>query len=290
MGAVDFGRETDAGWDFAVGAGIEPVGAAMIGYRDVGGGGLDLRIAGTAAVTVVIGFGDQEVVVDDAVGRRELGGFVVGLPIEAMRVRCRRAECVEVRLSPVQAYSLLGVSPADLGRGVVDLEDLWGSRALRLREQLADSRTWDERFALTKTFLAQCERPLRTPDPEVLAGWNRIVASRGQVRIGELAESLGWSYKRLGARFEAQIGLAPKRAAMLVRFRHAVDGLLAGRPIADVAVDSGYTDQAHLSRDVSIFTDHTPGALPELYLPAISRQRHRAWGEFFQYRAGSLSR
>lgn len=262
----------------------------MIGYRDVGGGGLDLRVAGTAAVTVVIGFGDQEVIVDDAVGRRRLGGFVVGLPIEAMRVRCRRAECVEVRLSPIQAYSLLGVSPADLGRGVVDLEDLWGARAVRLREQLADSRTWDERFALTKTFLAQCERPMRTPDAEVLAGWDRIVTSHGQLRIGELAESLGWSHKRLGARFESQIGLTPKRAAMLVRFRHAVDGLLAGRPIADVAVDSGYTDQAHLSRDVSIFADHTPGALTALYLPAISQHRHRAWGEFFQYRGGTLDR
>ncbi len=272
----------DTAWDFAGPADAAPPGTAMIGYR---GGGLDLRVAGAPAVTVLIGFGDRELIIDDATGRRALGGFVVGLPLEAMRIRSERTECIEVRLSPLRAYSLLGVPPTDLGRGAVALEDLWGSRARRLRERLAAAGTWDERFAVTTSFLAQCDRVMRSPDPEVLAGWDRILGSRGRVRIGEVAESVGWSRKRLGARFESQIGLTPKRTAMLVRFRHAVDGLLAGRPAADVAADCGYADQAHLCRDVSIFTDHTPGALAGHYRPAIARQRYGAWGKFFQYRA-----
>ncbi|WP_405164398.1 AraC family transcriptional regulator [Nocardia sp. NBC_01499] len=276
MGIV--GREPDRAWDFAGPADAGPRGVAIIGYRDTGGAGLDLRVAGTAAVTVVIEFGGREVIVDDAVGRRALDGFVVGLPVEAMRIRSERAECVEVRLSPIQAYSLLGFAPTDLGRGAVAIEDLWGQQARRLREQLASAGTWDERFALTQSFLAQRDRPMRTPDPEVLASWNRILTSRGQVRIGALAESLGWSHKRLLGRFESQIGLTPKRAAMLVRFRYAVDGLLAGRPAAEVAMECGYTDQAHLCRDVSLFTDNTPGALSAHYQPTIARHRHRAWG------------
>ncbi|PXX57583.1 AraC-like DNA-binding protein [Nocardia tenerifensis] len=276
-------------WDFA-GTTAGPLGAAMIGYRDAGGAGLDLRVAGTSAITVVIGFGDREVMVDDALGRRTLGGFVAGLPMDAMRVRSERAECVEIRVSPVRAYSLLGVAPSELGHGVVSLDDLWGPRAQRLREQLATARNWDERFALTKSFLAQGDRPTHSPDPEVLAGWHRILASHGQVRIGALADTVGWSHKRLLARFESQIGLTPKRAAMLVRFRHAVDGLLAGLPAADVAVDCGYTDQAHLCRDVSAFADHTPGALQTEYLSAIAQHRYRAWGKFFQYRAGTAGR
>lgn len=278
MGTVDFAREPDA-WDFAGPADAVPWGVRMIGYRDVGGAGLDLRVAGTSAVTVVIGFGERTVIVDDALGRRTLDGFVAGLPIGAMRIRSERAECIEVRLSPIQAYSLLGVSPTDLGRGAVALEDLWGRRAHQLREQLAAAGTWDERFAVAKSFLAQCDRPMTT-DPEVRAGWHRILTSGGQVKIGELAGSVGWSHKRLLARFESQIGLTPKRAAMLVRFRSAVDGLLAGKPAAAVAVDCGYTDQAHLCRDVSIFADHTPRALTTHYLPTIAQHRYRAWGNF----------
>ncbi|GAB2697951.1 helix-turn-helix domain-containing protein [Nocardia thraciensis] len=288
MSAIDLGRRRVVERDFAGPFAASPAGAAMIGYRD--GGGLDLRVAGVPAVTLVIEFGDGELVVDDADGSRALGGFVVGLPAEAMRIRTQRAECIEVRLSPIQAYSLLGVPPAELGRAAVGMEELWGRQARQLREQLAAATTWEERFALTKSFLTQRVRPMRVPDPEVIAGWHRVLASRGQVRVAELAESLAWSRQRLWARFESQIGLTPKRAAMLVRFRYAVDGLLAGRPAADVAATCGYTDQAHLCRDVSIFANHTPGALTANYLPAIARERYRAWGTFFQYQAAPVSR
>ncbi|WP_245717689.1 helix-turn-helix domain-containing protein [Nocardia jejuensis] len=281
-------HRTDARWDFAGPVLAAPLDAAIIGYGDMGytgDSGLDLRVAGAAVVTVLIEFGERGLSVEDADGRRALGGFVAGLPVEPMHVRGERVRCVEVRMSPTRAYSMLGIAASDLGRGAVALEDLWGERARRLREQLAAGSTWDERFALTKTFLAQCERPTRTPDPEVLAGWSRILDSGGRVRIGELADSVGWSHKRLWSRFESQIGLTPKRAAMLVRFRSAVDGLVSGRPAADVALDCGYSDQAHLCRDVSAFAARTPGALRASYLPPIARYRHRAWGRFVQYAA-----
>ncbi|GAB2563480.1 helix-turn-helix domain-containing protein [Nocardia heshunensis] len=284
MEHADFGRGVGEGWEVA-GAGAAVRGGAMIGYRDVGRAGLDLKVAGTAAVTVLVEFGGAGLTVDDAVGRRELGGFVAGLPLGAMRLQGAGVECIEVRLSPVRAYSMLGVPPGGLGRGAVSLEKLWGARAGRLRAQLAEAGTWDERFGLMKSFLAQGDQRTATPDPEVLDGWRRILASGGQVRIGELVESAGWSYKRLGARFEAQIGLTPKRAAMLVRFRAAVDGLLAGRAAAEVAVDCGYVDQAHLCRDVGIFAELTPGSLTAEYLPAIARYRYSEWGNFFQYGA-----
>ncbi|WP_233434153.1 helix-turn-helix domain-containing protein [Nocardia yamanashiensis] len=282
MSIQDFGLDPRMSWDFAGPAAGAPPGTTIIGYRDTGAAGVDLRVAGTAAVTVLIEFGGRGLTVDDVAGRRELGGFVAGLPVEPMRIRADRAECVEIRLSPIQAYAFLGVAPKDLGRGALDLDELWGERARRLRERLAAVRSWEERFTVTKSFLAQGDRAPAI-DPEVLAGWNRILGSGGQVRIGELADYVGWSHKRLWSRFESQIGLTPKRAAMLVRFRSAVDGLLAGRRAVDVALDCGYTDQAHLCRDVALFANRSPGVLATHYLPDIARYRYRAWGKFFQY-------
>lgn len=288
MSVAHLDRGPEPKWDVASSA--APRGAALIGYRDLDGAGLDLRVAGTTAITVLVGFGTREVHVEDATGQRALGGFVAGLALDPMRLRSARAECVEIRLPPTRAYSLLGVSPAELGRGAVALDDLWGRRAEELRARLASARDWDERFTVTKAFLAQQDQASHRVDPEVLACWQRILAAHGQVRIGALAASLGWSHKRLWTRFESQIGLTPKRAAMLARFRYAVDGLLAGRAAADVAVDSGYSDQAHLCRDVSIFADDTPGRLKTRYLPAIARHRYQAWGKFFQYRTAPLDR
>ncbi|MEV0076771.1 helix-turn-helix domain-containing protein [Nocardia neocaledoniensis] len=278
-----------AGWDFATPAVARP-GVSMIGYRDVVGGGVDLRVAATTAVAIVIEFGGGDLIVDDTGGRQALGAFVVGLPMDTARVCAERAQCVEVRLSPVLAYHLLDTAPKDLGAGVISAEALWGGRVRRLREQLTLADTWGQRFALTNAFLAQGTHARRAIDPEVIAAWRLVLDSGGQVRVDALAASLGWSRKRLWSRFEAQIGLTPKRAAMLVRFRRAVDGLLAGRPAADVAAACGYTDQAHLSRDVAIFADRTPGALQTGKLPAIAVGRHRAWGTFFQSSAGPLGR
>ncbi|PKV80348.1 helix-turn-helix domain-containing protein [Nocardia fluminea] len=277
------------GWDFAGSAEGGAVGAVILGYRAGPGQGLDLRVAAAPAVTVVIDFGDAEFVVDDAVGRQRLTGLVAGPSLAAMRVRCERAQCIEIRMSPIRAYSLLGVSPRDVGRGVVALEELWGGPARRLRAGLAAASDWDERFALTKSFLAQGDMR-RMPDSEVVASWNGILAARGQIRVADLAASCGWSRKRLWSRFESQIGLTPKRAAMLVRFRCAVDGLLAGRPAVEVAAECGYADQAHLHRDVSLFADSTPGVLAARYLPDIARYRHRAWGTFSQYPPGPFVR
>ncbi|RDI66378.1 helix-turn-helix domain-containing protein [Nocardia pseudobrasiliensis] len=278
-------------WDFAGPADAGPMsGVAMLGFRDRGGAGLDLRVAGAPVVTVLIGFGNDALTVDNADGRQTLTGFVAGLPIKATRIRGERAECVEVRLSPLRARALLGVAPTDLGSAVLGLEDLWGSPVSSLRERLAEAASWECRFDLTKTFLAQRESPSASPDPEVIETWNRIIVSRGQGRVAALAESCGWSRKRLWARFEAQTGLTPKRFAMLVRFRSAVDGLLAGRPAAEVAAACGYTDQAHLCRDVAIFTERPPGALTAQHLPTVARYRHRAWGTFFQYGVASADR
>ncbi|WP_262985045.1 helix-turn-helix domain-containing protein [Nocardia cerradoensis] len=264
-------------------------GLAMLGYRDRGDAGLELRVAVIPAVTVAVDFGGGGLVVETTAGSRASGGMVAGFAGGLTGIRAERAACVEVRMSPLRAYSVLGVGPGELG-AAVGLDEVWGVSAERLRAQLAEAVGWEERFGLARAFLAQRVRPERTPDPEVVAGWDRIVASRGQVRVAEVAEFCGWSRKRLLTRFESQIGLTPKRAAMLVRFRHAVEGLVAGRRAADVAVSCGYSDQAHMSREIASFAGRTPGALARETHTPIGQHRYRAWGTFFQDPAGVAGR
>lgn len=124
----------------------------------------------------------------------------------------RDFECLQVRLSPVVAQAVLGAC-AEVGGTVVALEDLWGRDASRTREQLRAAASWDDRFAIAETALAQRHETGRAVDPEVAFAWGRMRASRGAVRVERLAAELGWSRKRLWSRFRSQIGLTPKRAA-----------------------------------------------------------------------------
>ncbi|MGW6026160.1 helix-turn-helix domain-containing protein [Streptomyces sp. NPDC055099] len=244
-------------------------GVLLAGFRDRSAAGLDMRVIPQPSVTVVVELGDGALAVENMGGSRALRSLAAGLAPGETRIRAERVDCVEVRMSPVSAYSLLGVSPAELDGAVFGLEELWGRHEPRLREQLTCAVEWDDRFALMHEFLVRRQASAPSMDAEVVASWERIVARRGQVRVADLAASCGWSRKRLWSRFTAQVGLTPKRAAMLVRFDRAVRGLSAGRDAVEVAVACGYADQSHLHRDVLAFAGCTPGALGP---PADTRQ------------------
>ncbi|MEU7892186.1 helix-turn-helix domain-containing protein [Nonomuraea sp. NPDC049152] len=223
-----------------------------------------LRMVPHPAVTVLLEFGAGSPVMDYAAGRQQRGSIVAGLGLGSggsVRARGENVECVQVRLSPAIARAVLGVSPADLDGAVVALGDLWGREASRIREQLGDVSSWQDRFALTDALLARRHEAGPPVDPEVAWAWQRIVASRGLVRVDGLAAELGWSRKRLWSRFRSQIGLPPKRAVKLVRFDHAAHRLVAGQDAARVAADGGYADQSHLHRDVVAFTGVTPATV-----------------------------
>jgi len=235
-------------------------GVSMAGFRDRSTAPVDLRAVPHPALTLVIEFG-RSPVVDDGTGHEQRGSLVAGIMPAVLHVRGEDIECLQVRLSPVVAHAALGASPAELDRTVVTLEDVWGRDAARIREQLHDARSWEDRFAITDAMLLRRHETGPLVDPEVARAWERIVARRGRVRVDELALETGWSRTRLWSRFRSQIGLSPKRAARLVRFDHAAHHLAGGVSAAQVAAEGGYADQSHLHRDVLSFTGATPTAV-----------------------------
>ncbi|HUR08681.1 MAG TPA: helix-turn-helix domain-containing protein [Nonomuraea sp.] len=243
-----------------------------------------LRMVPHPAVTLVLEFGAGSPVLDYAAGRQQRGSVVAGPGVGsggAVWARGENVECVQVRLSPVIARAVLGVSPADFDGAVVALDDLWGREASRIREQLSDVSSWQDRFALADALLARRHEAGPPVDPEVAWAWNRIVGGRGLARVDGLAAEVGWSRKRLWSRFRSQLGLPPKRAVKLVRFDHAAHRLVAGEGAARVAADAGYADQSHLHRDVVAFTGVTPATVagePFLAVDDIAWAGHETHG------------
>lgn len=233
----------------------------MAGFRDRVAAGLDKLVLPRPAVVVVIGLGDAPFTIEGARGNRPLASFAASPIPGAARIRGERVECIEMHLSPPAAYALLGASPGELASSVTALEELWGRHERQLRERLADLSSWRERLPLMDAFLRGRAERAPSMAPEVAAVWAHIVASGGRVRVDDLAAYCGWSRKRLWSRFTAQVGMTPKRAAMLVRFDRAARALCAGTSPGDVALACGYADQPHLHRDVLAFAGCTPGAL-----------------------------
>ena len=254
-------RDAAAVWDIAVPSrpGRLP-GVSMAGFRQRAKDLVDLPVVPYPAVTLVVDLGGEPLLVEDATGQPKRGSLAAGLAPGAVRARGRDIECLQVRLSPVVAHAALGAC-SELGQTVVALEDLWGRGAARTQEQLRAAGSWDDRFAIAQAALARRFEAGRAADPEVAFAWTQMAASRGQVRVEQLAAETGWSRKRLWSRFRSQVGLTPKRAARLIRFDHAAHRLAAGHSAALVAADSGYADQSHLHRDAMAFAGVTPTAV-----------------------------
>lgn len=240
-------------------------GVVLAGLRDRGPAPVDHRLDPHPVLTLALACGETALGIDESTGRQHRGSLVTGLGFGvggAARVRAANVEWMQVRLSPAVARAVLGVGPAELESSVVALDDLWGERrAARLREQLAGTASWEERFARVEAFLARLTAAGPAIEPELAWAWDRIVAEHGQVRVEALADELGWSRKRLWSRFHTRLGLPPKRAVKLVRFDWAAARLAGGQEAARVAADCGYADQSHLHRDVVAFTGVTPATV-----------------------------
>lgn len=200
-------------------------------------------------------------------------GFLAGLHTETGKTRgATHQRGIEVKLSPLAAHLLLGGLPMEaLANRAIGLDALLGREATELGARLLDAATPDPAFALLEAFLARrilC--PRREPDPGVVFAWRALVQSAGQARIGDLVEALGWSRRRLGSAFHRAIGLGPKTTARVLRFDAAMERWKAAphTPWVEVALASGYSDQAHFSREVRALCDQSPTELAARLRPA----------------------
>jgi len=176
---------------------------------------------------------------------------------------------VQVDFTLLGLRHLLGRPLEDLTNRAVAPTDLFGPHAADLCDRLREAASWDARFAMVETFVMPRVLGESTVPGGVRCSWERLLASGGRVAIGDLVADTGWSQKHLIARFRHEIGLPPKVFARVLRFGRAVEAIRGGtaRGLSDLAVQCGYYDQAHLTRDVRQFTQTTPGALVASLLP-----------------------
>lgn len=76
----------------------------------------------------------------------------------------------------------------------------------------------------------------------------RAASARGVVPLQELAEVACLSPDRLTHLFREQTGLSIKRYLLWSKIRRAVQMMVSGRPLTEIALAGGFTDSAHMSR------------------------------------------
>jgi AraC-like DNA-binding protein len=222
------------------------------------------------------------VVIEEEGGERGLDVVVAGLTTEVETVKMgTRQTGLQAAVHPIAARRLFGLPAAELARMSLEGEDVLGRAAPRLRERLAEAAGWDERFAIFGEEMGLGrDAAVSGPRQEVVEAWRLLTASRGRIRIGELAERVYLSRRRLSTLFAAEFGLTPKEAARTMRFTHAVarigDGVRGGKlDLATVAAECGFSDQPHLDREFREFAGTSPSGWIAEEFPNIQAGGHR---------------
>ncbi len=221
-------------------------------------------------VALIISLGPQWWSIDPATGIPigTLRTFVAGLDDTYSLVDSETpGAAIQVDFTPIGARQLLQLPMHLVSKRTTELIDLLGSKADRLVEQLAETADWLSRFVILDNFLLSRIRGARKPARELDWAWRQLDLSRGSIRVEKITEQLGWSRKRLVNTFRDEIGIPPKALARILRFRMTLAELNARQIVnfSEVAVECGYSDQAHMIRDFKDFSGLTPVELVRVY-------------------------
>jgi AraC-like DNA-binding protein len=212
-------------------------------------------------------FRDDEDAQGYTVGHAMVGGTRSAFFVRDVSLQTRS---VGIMLRPGAANALLGAPEDALAGRHTPLETLWGTAAGIALEQLHAAGSPARQLEIVDALLgarlaastAHRLHPAVAQALASMAGWNASDDGAQAGAIHRLVAQSGYSHRRFIALFRSMTGLAPKQYARMLRFDHVLDRFAMNpeQPWADLALDAGYSDQAHFNRDFLAIAGMSPQA------------------------------
>jgi AraC-like DNA-binding protein len=143
-----------------------------------------------------------------------------------------------VRFRVGAAGAALGIPAAEVLDSTVPVDDIWGAE---MTERVGDDPRVQTLAAVVRAQLNQ--------EPDALV---RAAATGADPNLGA---------RQLRRRFADAVGYGPKTLQRILRFQRFLALAQTGSDLARVALEAGYADQAHLTRECSRLSGLPPAAL-----------------------------
>jgi AraC-like DNA-binding protein len=190
------------------------------------------------------------------VSGRLVSDVVIGGARASFYIREVSSQCsVGAQLRPGAAEALFGIPAHELTGRHTPLADVWGRQVTGILERLAEEKTLEQRIDRLETILLTRLPGARGMHPAVARALERFGYTAD---VGRVVRECGYSHRTLISEFRRAVGLTPKEYTRVLRLQRALQDVSHGRSLADLAVDAGYSDQAHLSREFRAFSGVTP--------------------------------
>lgn len=177
----------------------------------------------------------------------------------------RDSEMFIINFQKGKAYPFVEMPMHELTDFVVDGELVMNSEILNLREKFFECLTVQEKFTCAEKYLTSRFLKKLIANPFVDYSVNLILQNPNQISINHLTKKVGYSQKHFIKIFKEHVGLTPKAFLKIIRFQKVIREIETTRPAnlrhggwTNVALESGYYDQAHFINDFKDFSGFTP--------------------------------
>lgn len=261
MAAPTYARDVQEWHAVEVPAALQPHVARLSGYRLSGfAPGVHVGMP-SPTLTLVVALGEPLLISRPGHDAQPYTALVGGLHEAPVGIHHDGNQFgLQLDLTPAGSRALLGCPAGALTHELVDLSDLLAAPDRHVAEQAEAAPDWSSRVELLLAALTRRLDGAHDARPEVSHAWDEIRRTCGTVPVWAVASSVGWSTRHLGEQFRAEYGLSVKTAARIARFDRSRALIQSRRlPLAEVAAECGFADQAHLNRDWRQFAGTSPG-------------------------------
>ena len=164
------------------------------------------------------------------------------------------------RFHPGRAPGLLGLPAVELLNQSAPLRALGGAIRNEQFDRVREAGAAQQAAALGETLLS--DRKQFAPYDRAVAHAICWLARNPHGKVEQLSQVLGISPRQLQRRFSAAVGYGPKTFHSVLRFQRLLR--IAGqrtRSLSDLSACAGYSDQAHMTREVRRFSNVPPATL-----------------------------
>jgi len=225
-------------------------------------GGTPIHILPDTCVELVIHFSDPYKTTrsDNSFSIQEQS-FVVAQMKSFMKIQPNgKTGLIAVRFSALGAYHFFGIPMKEIANGDVGLRNLWKDMAPEIEDRIFLAENTQRRSRIIQNYLQLQLSRNGFIDKGIEFCVNEIKHANGQISVDTLADKAGISNRQLVRRFDKCIGLSPKEFIRITKFISSLDRMnfAKNQSLTEIAVDSGYYDQAHFIHDFRKFSGMTP--------------------------------
>jgi AraC-like DNA-binding protein len=179
--------------------------------------------------------------------------------VTAVRLRVTQPlDCLGLRLRPAASGLVVGQALWAHRDRIVDLAGLDRNFSRGLRAAMREFARGND-AKLWRLLARACAR--HELDGRIEQATARLQSSAGKARIDAAARAAGMSLRGFQIRFRQCVGTTPKEFARLMRLQATLRALDGNLSLSDLAADTGFSDQAHATRELRRITGLTPARL-----------------------------